>query len=177
MHEPVVILLDPLRWMSTELIYDMAQIMECVACNGCDEVKKLCFIAFGVRRRPCADERGHPYYLSMVFKCRHKVSVCKTDRDQRRELWWCMNLLLSYLILFVECRQNWFMTDLIYDMAQMMECVASSISRWHVCKAEYYHLSCSTHSDGRRRDVFFSEAATNKLLPQASKIAAEGSES
>ena len=26
------------------------------------------------------------------------------------------------------------------------ECVASSISRWHGCKAEYYLLSCSTHS-------------------------------
>ena len=59
-------------------------------------------------------------------------------------------------------------------MAQMTECVASSISRWHGCKAEYYLLSCSTHSDlrwrgdGRRGpSVYFSEAATNKLLPQA----------
>ena len=34
-------------------------------------------------------------------------------------------------------------------MAQMTECVASSISRWHGCKAEYYLLSCSTHSDLR----------------------------
>ena len=60
-------------------------------------------------------------------------------------------------------------------MAQMTECVASRISRWHGCKAEYYLLSCSTHSDVRWRDdrrrgpgVYFSEAATNKLLPQAS---------
>ena len=112
--------------------------------------------------------------LSMGFKCRHKFSVCKSDRDQTRELWWCMNLLLSYLILFVECRHNWFMAELIYDMAQMTECVASSISRWHGCKAEYYLLSCSTHSDVRWRDdrrrgpgVYFSEAATKKLLPQA----------
>ena len=56
----------------------------------------------------------------------------------------------------------------------MKECVASSISRWHGCKAEYNLLSCSTHSDVRWRDdrrrgagVYFSEAATNKLLPQA----------
>ena len=42
--------------------------------------------------------------------------------------------------------------ELIYDMAQMTECVASSISRWHGCKAEYYLLSCSTHSDVRWRD-------------------------
>ena len=28
----------------------------------------------------------------------------------------------------------------------VMECVASSISRWLGCKAEYYLLSCSTHS-------------------------------
>jgi hypothetical protein len=66
------------------------------------------------------------------------------------------------------------MTDLIYDMAQMMECVASSISRWLGCKAEYYLLSCSTLSDVRRMDdrhrgsgVYFPEAATNTLLPQA----------
>ena len=31
-------------------------------------------------------------------------------------------------------------------MFQIMECVASSISRWLGCKAEYYLLSCSTHS-------------------------------
>ena len=30
-------------------------------------------------------------------------------------------------------------------MGQITECVASSISRWHGCKAEYYLLSCSTH--------------------------------
>ena len=60
------------------------------------------------------------------------------------------------------------------DMVQMTECVASSISRWHGCKAEYYLLSCSTHSDVRWRDdrrrgpgVYFSEAATNKLVTQA----------
>ena len=55
-------------------------------------------------------------------------------------------------------------------MAQMTECVASSISRWHGCKAEYYLLSCSTHSDLRWRDdrrgvpgVYSSEPATNKI--------------
>ena len=54
-------------------------------------------------------------------------------------------------------------------MAPMTECVASSISRWHGCKAEYYLLSCSTHSDVRWRDdrrrgpdVSFSEVATNR---------------
>ena len=57
-------------------------------------------------------------------------------------------------------------------MDQKKDCVAFSISRWHGCKAEYYLLSCSTHSvlrwrDDRRRgpSVYFSEAATNKLLP------------
>jgi len=57
----------------------------------------------------------------------------------------------------------------------MRECVASSISRWHGCKAESYLLSCSTHSDFRWEDdrrrgtqgFYFSEAATKKLLPQA----------
>ena len=59
-------------------------------------------------------------------------------------------------------------------MAPMTECVASSISRWHGCKAEYYLLSCSTHSDVRWRDdrrrghgVCFSEAVTYHLFAQA----------
>ena len=82
--------------------------------------------------------------------------LCKWKRAVNRA---AADLLFPYLIL---------------DMAQMTECVASSISRWHGCKAEYYLLSCSTHSDLRWRDdrrrgpgVYFSEAATNKLLPQA----------
>ena len=62
----------------------------------------------------------------------------------------------------------------------MTECVASSISRWHGCKAEYYLLTCSTHSvvrwrDARRRGpgVCFSEAAIYQLLSQF-KIEAKG---
>ena len=54
----------------------------------------------------------------------------------------------------------------MYVMVQITECVASSISRWHGCKAEYYLLSCSTHSDLRWRDhtrrgpdVYFSEVS------------------
>ena len=34
-------------------------------------------------------------------------------------------------------------------MPHWTECVASSISRWHGCKAEYYLPSCSTTSDLR----------------------------
>ena len=50
------------------------------------------------------------------------------------------------------CAADLLFPYLIYDMAQMTECVASSISRWHGCKAEYYLLSCSTHSDVRWMD-------------------------
>ena len=50
------------------------------------------------------------------------------------------------------CAADMLFPQLIYDMAQMTECVASSISRWHGCKAEYYLLSCSTHSDVRWMD-------------------------
>ena len=55
----------------------------------------------------------------------------------------------------------------MYVMVHITECVASSISRWHGCKAEYYLLSCSTHSDLKVQGVgrvegsqrfFFSEA-------------------
>ena len=91
--------------------------------------------------------KGSVMYIDVFSKCKCAVNRCAAD------------LLFPLLI---------------YDMAQMTECVASSISRWHGCKAEYYLLSCSTHSDlrwrvGRRRGpgVYFSEAATNKLLPQA----------
>ena len=48
-----------------------------------------------------------------------------------------------------------------------------NVSNLHGCKADYYLLSGSAHSDVRWRDdrrrgpvVYFSEAATNKLLPQ-----------
>ena len=48
--------------------------------------------------------------LAVGFECGHEFSACKTYRDQTCELWWCMNFLLSYLFLFVECPDNWFMT-------------------------------------------------------------------
>ena len=38
------------------------------------------------------------------------------------------------------------------------ECVASSISRWLGCKAEYYLLSCSTHSVLRLQRLGWMEA-------------------
>ncbi len=114
MHEPVVILLDPLRWMSTGLIYDMAQMMECVACNGCDEVNKLCFIAFGVRGRPCADERGHLYYpwvsnIDINSVCAKQIGIKDVSYD---DAWTCCYRTWSSSLSVdrIDLWQIWFMT-------------------------------------------------------------------
>ena len=77
------------------------------------------------------------------------------------------------MLLEVFCKFMFFL--MVSDMVELTECVASSISRWHGCKAEYYLLSCSTHSDVRWKDdryrgtgmYFLSEAATINLLLQA----------
>ena len=68
------------------------------------------------------------------------------------------------------------------DFGQMTGCVASSISRWHGCKAEYYLLSCSTHSDLSWRDdrrrgpgVYFSRQPLSSCCRRL-KIRAKGSE-
>ena len=86
----------------------------------------------------------------MYFKRRYKFSVSKTYQDQTRELWWCINLMLSYLRFVIQC---------IWAITALSHCLTS--------------LSCSTHSDLRWRDdrrtepdVYCSKAANNKLLPQ-----------
>ena len=55
----------------------------------------------------------------------------------------------------------------MYVMVQIKECVASSISRWHGCKAEYYLLSCSTHSELRLQGVGKLEGTRRSFLMQS----------
>ena len=55
----------------------------------------------------------------------------------------------------------------MYVMVQITECVASSISRWHGRKAEYYLLSCSTHSDLRLQGVGKLEGTRRSFLMQS----------
>ena len=78
--------------------------------------------------------------VSLGFNCRHRFSVCKTDLDQTRELWWCKNLLVSYLILFVECRHYWCMTWLKWRNALPTVYLAGTLVRRSITYCPVQHI-------------------------------------
>ena len=96
-------------------------------------------LAFIFRRHPLTPFTNHKSFLSLkeisarskLMRCFHYVCVSLSSILSLENVrWWSLLMCFATIAL----------------MFPSTECVASSISRWLGGKAEYYLLSCSTHS-------------------------------